>query len=104
MHDVREVQSSYGDARKDFWSRRVLPFLKELPRRRLARAARVTERTVQAVRNGRATPSPGTARRLIQVAGAEASRILQRPNKNDRVTALAHAFLRTASAIGQRGG
>jgi len=100
VHDVREVRATYMDVQKDRWLRVVVPFLRRLPRSSLARAARRSERTVQAVRNGHSVPSADTRRALLKAAIRHAQRVVAHPNGDQELTQLADQLLRSAITQG----
>ena len=74
--DWDEVRAVYVDARDDPWHTCIVPFLPHISRSWLAEEAGVTERTVQAVRNGR-PPSATTRAVLGQIAIDFARRVLR---------------------------
>ena len=100
VHDVRDVQATYTDVQQDPWQQVVVPFLRRLPRSGLARAARRSERTVQAIRNGRSVPSADTRRALLKAALDHAQRVMAHPNGDQQLTQLANQLLRSAFTQG----
>jgi len=76
VHEIAEVRATYRDAREDPWIVYVLPLLQQLSRRRVARLAGVSERTVQAARNGR-DASAATREAITRVVAREAHRLVR---------------------------
>ena len=78
VHAVGDVRATYRDPREGIWPTVVAPLLRHIPKRELARAARITPRQVQALRNGHGEPSPETARAVIAFARRWARRMARR--------------------------
>jgi len=98
VHDVRDVQAKYTDVQQDPWRQVVVPFLRWLPRKDIARRTRLTPRTVQASRNGR-TPSHATQQALLRVAFARARVIVRSAQPDLELRRLADRVLRLTPAI-----
>ena len=64
VHDGGEVQQRYQDKRLDLLN----DVLKKIPLKELAKAARISERVVRAIRNGHSRPSAKTRNLLLRVA------------------------------------
>jgi hypothetical protein len=69
IHDLDEVLEFYSDPKADPWFVLVVPILKLIPREKLAKIGGVTERSIQALRNGRWKPSAKTRTALTHAAG-----------------------------------
>ena len=57
VHDANDVTALYVDATDSYWEREVLPVLKRIPCRQLAKAVGVSERTIKRIRNRHQKPS-----------------------------------------------
>jgi len=97
VHDVRDVQAKYTDVQQDPWRHVVVPFLRRLPRKDIARRARLTPRTVQASRNDR-TPSHATRKALLRVALERARVVLRSAKADPELRQLADRLLRSPVA------
>jgi hypothetical protein len=64
VHDWDDVQQRYQDERLDLLNR----VLREIPAKELAKAARISERAIKAIRNGHSKPSARTRNLLLWVA------------------------------------
>ena len=73
VHDWDAVQQQYRDERLDLLNR----VLREIPAKQLAKAARISERAIKAIRNGHSRPSAKT-RNLLLIA---ATRFRQQTRK-----------------------
>jgi hypothetical protein len=69
VHDPEEVYTEYIDLHEDVWRTRVLPVLKQMPRRVLIEATGLSRSQVTAIRNGHAMPR--THHRAILIRSAE---------------------------------
>src|SRR5439155_23829022 len=77
VHRVADVRTTYRDTREDPWAIAVVPLLRQFPRRRIATLAGLSDRTVQAARNGRAA-SAATREAITRVVAREARRLVRR--------------------------
>jgi DNA adenine methylase len=68
IHSPDEVQEVYRDPRQDPWLTHVVPVLKMIPRRDLARAG-LSESQIKRLRNGHCMPSAKTRLLLTRAAG-----------------------------------
>jgi hypothetical protein len=68
VHNLDEVLETYVDPKADPWTAVILPVLKTIPLAELARGTGLSERTVRALRNGRARPSPAARDALVRIA------------------------------------
>jgi len=93
VHEIAEVRATYRDAREDPWTVYVLPLLQQLSRGRVGRLAGVSERTVQAARNGR-DASATTREAITRVVAREAHRLLHRNKTLPGIRALADRLCR----------
>jgi hypothetical protein len=84
-HDWDEVLTIYKNPRADPWRDWVVPILRLIPRRELARAAGVTDRTIKSLRNRHSRPSPKTQARLTRAAAEYARARLPFPAPDDEV-------------------
>jgi hypothetical protein len=73
VHDPEEVYTEYVDLCEDAWRTKVLPILKQMPRRLLAERTGLSERQIRAIRNGHAMPHPHHRAILIHAAESIAS-------------------------------
>jgi hypothetical protein len=64
VHDWDEVQQQYRDERLDLLN----AVLKKIPSKELAKAARISERAIRAIRNGHSRPSATTRNLLLRIA------------------------------------
>ena len=64
VHDWDDVQQRYEDTRLDLLNN----VLKMIPSKELAKAARISERAIRAIRNGHSRPSPKTQNLLLRAA------------------------------------
>jgi hypothetical protein len=64
VHDWDAVQQQYRDERRDLFNR----VLREIPAKELAKAARISERSIKAIRNAHARPSAKTRNLLLRAA------------------------------------
>jgi hypothetical protein len=64
VHDWDDVQQRYEDSRLDMLN----DVLKKIPSKLLAKAARISERAIRAIRNGHARPSATTRNLLLRAA------------------------------------
>jgi hypothetical protein len=64
VHDWDAVQQQYRDERLDLLNR----VLREIPAKELAKAARISERAIKAIRNGHSRPSATTRNLLLRAA------------------------------------
>jgi hypothetical protein len=64
VHDWDEVQQQYRDERLDL----LTNVLKKIPSKELAKAARISERAIRAIRNGHSRPSATTRNLLLRAA------------------------------------
>lgn len=64
VHDWDEVQQRYQDERLDLLN----DVLKKIPAKELAKAARISERAIRAIRNGHSRPSVKTRSLLLNAA------------------------------------
>jgi hypothetical protein len=64
VHDWDEVQQQYRDERLDLLN----TVLRKIPSKELAKAARISERAIRAIRNGHSRPSATTRTRLLLAA------------------------------------
>jgi hypothetical protein len=64
VHDWDEVQQRYQDGRLDLLNQ----VLKKIPSKELAKAARISERAIRAIRNRHSRPSAKTRNLLLRVA------------------------------------
>ena len=64
VHDWDEVQQRYRDERLDLLNN----VLRNIPSKLLAKAARISERAIRAIRNGHSRPSAATRTRLLLAA------------------------------------
>lgn len=81
--DIGDVQERYQEPRDDPWSELVIPILKLIPHEKLARIAGVTERAIQALRNGRWKPNKKTRTKLFPAAGEFARSQLNQNIRNN---------------------
>lgn len=95
--DWDDIRTVYVDPRDDIWKKYVEPLVRVLPRAQLAREARVSVRTVQAVRRGR-PPSATTARALTAAVLAAARCLVSGRSTPPEVRRLAERFLRLRCA------
>jgi hypothetical protein len=56
VSDIANVREMYTDPKNDWWSTLVVPILRLIPRKDLASECGMSERSVQAARNGRSRP------------------------------------------------
>lgn len=68
VHDWDEVRNIYNDPEDAVWETEILPRLKEIPAKELAKAAGISVRAVKAIRNGHAVPQPKTRAALGRAA------------------------------------
>ena len=64
----RDERTGPGVRRRDPWWALVLPVLKRMPAKELAAATGLSERSVKAIRNGRAAPRAGHRGALVRAA------------------------------------
>jgi hypothetical protein len=64
VHDADAVIAVYRDDDAEYWKREILPRLKRIPRKQLAEAIGVSERTIARIRNGHRSPT-GAARQKL---------------------------------------
>jgi len=64
VHDWDDVQQRYHDERLDLLN----DVLKTIPSNELAKAARISERAIRAIRNGHSRPSATTRNLLLRAA------------------------------------
>jgi hypothetical protein len=63
VHDWNEVQQRYEDTRLDLLN----DVLKKIPSKELAKAAKISERAIRAIRNRHSRPSGKTRNLLLRV-------------------------------------
>jgi hypothetical protein len=96
-----EVRPEYYDPKADPWRSLVVPVLKKMNRSELASLARVTERHIARLRNGREMPSPGLHQCLTRIAGDYARKCIGDGSELDDFAACA-SFLRRAQNVANR--
>ncbi len=86
--DVADVREMYTDPKGDPWLTSVVPILLRIPRRELSHASQMSERSVQAARNGRSRPRARKRALLTRAAAGYARAQLgaaRRPTTSPRV-------------------
>jgi len=99
VHDIADVRATYHDPREDPWATSVVPLLRRLPRRRIAKLAGLSARTIQAVRNGRGVPSADTRRALLRAALILAQRVLAHPDGNRELLQVARQLVQLSNQM-----
>ncbi len=100
VHALDEVQEIYVDPRKNPWDTLVRPILRRIPRAQLARAAGVSKRYIQMLRNGKRRPSQDVKRVLLRAAADYAQGRLPQPAMDD--LAACAAYQRLTSSLPHR--
>ena len=68
MSDISGVREMYTDPKSDPWLTSVVSILLRIPRRELSHDSQMSERSVQAARNGRCRPRARKRALLIRAA------------------------------------